>query len=106
MEFPPYEVEMETAREEWATPFANGKTFDDCFTDKPPANKYPYYDPASDDIRTVVGDINACLQANGEEPNEKRGSKSSLHVFVLRGYAWQRTGGRSRPGTFRPNETA
>jgi len=70
MEFPPYELEMETAREEWATPFANGKTFSDCFADKPPANHYPYYDAASDDIRTVVGDINACLEANGEQPIE------------------------------------
>ena len=54
MEFPPYELEMETAREEWSTPFVNGKTFDDCFRDKPTANKYPYYDAAADDIRFVV----------------------------------------------------
>ncbi len=68
MEFPPYELEMETAREEWSTPFANGKTFDDCFSDKPPANEYPYYDAAANDIRTIEGDINACLEANGEKP--------------------------------------
>jgi sulfur-oxidizing protein SoxA len=80
MEFPPYELEMETAREEWATPFANGKTFDDCFSDKPPANEYPYYDAASDDLRTVEADINACLEANGEEPikNLKNGKIARL----------------------------
>lgn len=66
MEFPPYEPEMDIAREEWATPFANGKTFEDCFTTNPPATKYPYYDAATDDIRTIEGDINACLEANGE----------------------------------------
>lgn len=70
MDFPPYEPEMDTAREEWAKPFANGKTFADCFADNPPASQYPYYDAESDDIRTVEADINACLQANGEEPIE------------------------------------
>jgi len=80
MEFPPYELEMETAREEWATPFANGKTFAECFADKPPATQYPYYDAKSDDIRTVVGDINACLEANGEQPikNLKNGKIARL----------------------------
>jgi sulfur-oxidizing protein SoxA len=80
MEFPPYELEMETAREEWSTPFANGKTFDDCFSDKPPANKYPYHDAATNDIRTIEGDINACLQANGEKPiaNLKHGKIARL----------------------------
>lgn len=68
MEFPPYEHEMERAHEEWLMPFANGKTFDDCFTNSPPANKYPYYDEATNDIRTIVTDINACLDANGEKP--------------------------------------
>lgn len=68
MEFPPYEPEMERAHEEWSRPFANGKTFDDCFADSPPANKYPFYDESTDDIRTIVADINACLMANGEKP--------------------------------------
>ncbi len=65
MEFPPYEAEMDTAREEWSKPFANGKTFADCFADKPPANKYPHWHDGK--VHTVVGDINACLEANGEE---------------------------------------
>ncbi|MBE30281.1 MAG: sulfur oxidation c-type cytochrome SoxA, partial [Acidiferrobacteraceae bacterium] len=30
MEFPPYEPEMEKAAEEWNTPFANGKSLNDC----------------------------------------------------------------------------
>ena len=70
MEFPPYEPEMDIAHEEWAKPFANGKTFADCFADNPPGNQYPYYDAETDDLRTVEGDINACLEANGEEPIE------------------------------------
>ena len=80
MEFPPYEPEMETAREEWAAPFKNGKTFADCFRDKPPANQYPWYDESSGELHTVVGDINACLEANGEEPvkNLKTGKMARL----------------------------
>lgn len=68
MEFPPYEPDMEVGREMWAEPFKNGKTFADCFADKPPATQYPYYDAAADTLRTIELDINACLEANGEEP--------------------------------------
>ncbi|MDH3469590.1 MAG: sulfur oxidation c-type cytochrome SoxA [Gammaproteobacteria bacterium] len=80
MEFAPFEPEMEIAREEWATPFNNGKTFSDCFKNNPAGNKYPYYDADTDDIRTVEGDINACLTANGEEPikNLKNGKIARL----------------------------
>ncbi len=68
MEFPPYEPDMEVGREMWAEPFKNGKTYADCFADKPPATKYPYYDAAADTLRTIELDINACREANGEEP--------------------------------------
>ncbi|MEA3290872.1 MAG: sulfur oxidation c-type cytochrome SoxA [Pseudomonadota bacterium] len=67
MEFPPYEPEMETAQEEWAAPFKNGKTFADCFADKPSATQYPWYDEGDKTLHTIVGDINACLTGNGEE---------------------------------------
>jgi sulfur-oxidizing protein SoxA len=82
MEFPPYEEHVEKGREEWATPFANGKTFDDCAKDWPPANVYPVYVPESDDLRTIVGDINACLEANGEEPlkNVNNGKMARLVI--------------------------
>jgi len=78
MDFPPYEPEMEKAEEEWSAPFANGKGFDDC--DLAPANTYPVYDGASDDLRTLVADLNACLKANGEKPikNVKRGKMARL----------------------------
>lgn len=85
MEFPPYEPDMEQAREMWAKPFANGKTFADCFADKPPAQAYPFYNPETDDLHTVVGDIQACLEANGEAriKNEKTG-KIALLVAAYR----------------------
>ncbi len=77
MEFPPYETEMETAYEEWAAPFANGKSLDSCFTDKPAANTYPYWGDGK--VHTIVGDINACLEANGEKKlGTKRGKMARL----------------------------
>ena len=78
MEFPPYETEMDEAAEEWAKPFTSGKSFDDCAL--APATVYPIYDAASDGLRTLVGDINACLAANGEKPirNVKRGKMARL----------------------------
>lgn len=68
MEFPPYDPDLEKGRALWATPFKNGSSFGECFKDKPPANRYPYYDPDSDDLITLEADINSCLEANGEEP--------------------------------------
>ena len=78
MEFPPFAPEMDKARKEWTKPFANGKRLDDC--DLAPANTYPVYDVDSDDLRTLVGDINACLKANGEKPikNVKRSKMARL----------------------------
>ncbi|MDH3638341.1 MAG: sulfur oxidation c-type cytochrome SoxA [Gammaproteobacteria bacterium] len=80
MEFPPYEQDMETARELWAKPFKNGKTFADCFDNNPPATKYPYWDETRKEIRTIELDINECLSANGEEPikNLKTGKIAML----------------------------
>lgn len=90
MEFPPYETEMDKAAEEWAKPFANDKTFDDCVL--APATVYPVYDAASDDLRTLVGDINACLAANGEKPikNVKRGKMARLLAHYRSGFNGQR----------------
>ncbi len=82
MEFPPYEEHVEKGREEWATAFANGKSLADCAKSWPPATAYPWYDESIDDLHTVVGDINACLKANGEEPikNMKNGKMARLVI--------------------------
>ena len=37
LDFPPYEEHVEKGRKEWATPFANGKTFADCAAKWPAA---------------------------------------------------------------------
>ena len=82
LDFPPYEEHVEKAREEWATPFANGKTFADCAAEWPAATAYPWYEPETDELHTVVGDINRCLEENGEEviTNLKHGKIARLVI--------------------------
>ena len=42
---PPYETAVANGETLWKTPFANGKTYADCFPDGPAmAGKYPYWD--------------------------------------------------------------
>lgn len=85
MEFPPYEPDMDNAREMWAAPFKNGSSLAECFKDKPPATKYPYYDNERDEVRTVELDVNECLTSNGEEAIENlKTGKIALLVAAFR----------------------
>ncbi len=83
MEFPPYDADMDKAREMWKKPLKSGKTLGSCLTR--PATKYPYYDEQRKEIRTVELDINECLKKHGEEPikNVKHG-KMALLIAAFR----------------------
>ncbi len=84
-EFPPYEDQLAEGETLWSTPFANGKSFKDCFgeeVDKIQV-KYPMYDEAKDTILTVESEINTCLEANGEDPLKyKKGDMASLSGYI------------------------
>jgi sulfur-oxidizing protein SoxA len=69
-EFPPYELNITKGEELFNTPFANGKTYADCFVNGGIgiANRYPFFDSASGEVITLEGSINTCREANGEEP--------------------------------------
>jgi sulfur-oxidizing protein SoxA len=68
-EFPPYEAAISDGEEMWNTPFANGKTYQDCFPDGPGvAGKYPYWDKEKGMVMTLPLAINNCREANGEDP--------------------------------------
>ncbi|MCG6940162.1 MAG: sulfur oxidation c-type cytochrome SoxA [Thiohalocapsa sp.] len=68
-EFPPYETSISNGEEMWNTPFANGKTYKDCFPDGPAIEgKYPYWDKDKGMVMTLPLAINECREANGEEP--------------------------------------
>lgn len=68
-EFPPYETAIDKGREMWETPFANGKTYQDCLPDGPAmAAKFPYWDKEREMVVTLPLALNECRVANGEEP--------------------------------------
>ncbi len=69
-EFPPYELNLEKGETLFNTPFANGKSYADCF-DKGGigiSHRYPFFDKESGTIITLEGSINACRAVNGEKP--------------------------------------
>lgn len=67
-EFPPFELGLAIGKKMWETPFKNGETFANCFKNggKNIAQKYPYWDEATQKVRTVEMDLNSCLKKNGE----------------------------------------
>jgi len=67
-EFPPYEMAVANGEEMWNTPFANGKTYADCFREPGVQHHYPRWD--RDQVVTLALAINQCRKANGEEPLE------------------------------------
>jgi len=83
-EFPPYEVAIENGQELWETPFANGKTYSDCFPDGPAiAGKYPHWDKEKGMVMTLPLDLNNCREANGEAPLKyKKGAIADLVAYI------------------------
>lgn len=83
-EFPPYEAAIENGAQMWITPFANGKTYADCFPDGPAvAGRYPRWDKQGGMVITLPLDINNCRKANGEEPLKyKKGAIADLLSYM------------------------
>ena len=82
-EFPPYEETIEKGEKLYHTPFANGKTYADCFGDGKVRQNYPFYDDQADAVITLEYDINRCRQANGEEPLKwERGDITALSAYM------------------------
>lgn len=68
-EFPPYEPFVDQGKTLWETPFANGKSYKDCFPDGPAQRKnYPHWDSKRGMVITMELAINECREANGEKP--------------------------------------
>lgn len=67
-EFPPYEIELDEGKELLKKPFANGKTYADCFGDFAVKQNYPYFDTQKNEIVTIGVAINQCRTSNGEKP--------------------------------------
>ena len=83
-EFPPYEIAVDDGRAMWEKPFANGKTYKDCFADGPAiAQQYPHWDKKQAKVITLALAINQCRKANGEKPLKyKKGSINNILSYV------------------------
>jgi sulfur-oxidizing protein SoxA len=84
-EFPPYELNIEKGKELFNTPFANGKTYASCFDNDGigVASRYPFYDTASGKVITLESAINACREANGEEPLKyEKGAIADISAYM------------------------
>ncbi|WP_295888290.1 sulfur oxidation c-type cytochrome SoxA [uncultured Thiohalocapsa sp.] len=83
-EFPPYEAAISDGEEMWNTPFANGKTYKDCFPDGPGvAAQYPHWNKEKGMVMTLPLAINNCREANGEKPLKyKKGPIADLLAYM------------------------
>ena len=70
MQFPPYDFALDEGQTAFATPFANGHTYADCFPNGGVGIRqdFPYFDAKSGEIVTLDLAINRCRVANGEKP--------------------------------------
>ncbi|MBK1649910.1 sulfur oxidation c-type cytochrome SoxA [Rhabdochromatium marinum] len=83
-EFPPYETAISNGEEMWETPFANGKTYKDCFADGPAIEgQFPYWDKERGMVITLPLALNECREANGEPPLKyKKGPIADLLAYI------------------------
>ncbi|MBU2864597.1 sulfur oxidation c-type cytochrome SoxA [Reinekea forsetii] len=82
-EFPPYEFEIEEGQILFETPFANGKSFADCFGDGRVRDQYPHYDEKREMVVTLELAINECLESNGEKPySYKKGNIANVSAYI------------------------
>jgi sulfur-oxidizing protein SoxA len=83
-EFPPYEPFIDEGQAMWETPFANGKTYKDCFPDGPAIQaKFPYWDKQQSKVITLPLALNQCREANGEKPLKyKKGPINDILAYI------------------------
>ncbi len=82
-EFPPYELSIDAGKAMWDKPFANGKTYADCFGEPGVRGKYPYWDADRSEIITMELAINECREANGEEPLKySKGKMADISAYM------------------------
>ncbi len=84
-EFPPYEIAIEEGEQMFKTPFANGKTYADCFRNGGVGIRqdYPYFDSKTGTVKTLEQEINECRAKNGEKPLKwAKGKIASISAYM------------------------
>lgn len=69
-EFPPYEIAVDEGEILYASAFANGSGYEDCFADGAVQQNYPVFDEASQQVVTLEMAINQCREQHEEQPLE------------------------------------
>jgi len=82
-EFPPTEEFVEKGEELFNKPFANGKSFKDCFSKTDIVGDFPYYDEKRAQVVSLTQTVNECLTSNGEKKwNESKGKMAHLQAYL------------------------
>ncbi|MEZ0149464.1 MAG: sulfur oxidation c-type cytochrome SoxA [Candidatus Reddybacter sp.] len=84
-DFPPYEFAIDDGEALFQTPFANGKSYADCFANGGESirQNYPYFDSKKVEVITLELAINNCREANGEKPLAyKKGALAMLSAYM------------------------
>lgn len=85
MAFPPYDFALADGKKLFETPFANGKTYADCFANKGIGirQNYPYFDAKLGQVVDLAMAVNLCRTANGEKPlNLEKGPMASITAYM------------------------
>ena len=83
--FPPYQFAVAKGKKMFATPFADGKTYADCFPNKGIGirQNYPYFDAKSGQVITLDVALNQCREAHGEKPlNYNKDDMAALTAYM------------------------
>ena len=81
----PYELNISKGEELFNTPFANGKSYADCFENGGIGirQNYPYFDADRGEIITLELAINECRVENGEKAlSYKRGPIADISAYM------------------------
>ena len=84
-EFPPYELGVDDGEILYNTPFANGKTYADCFGDDIESirSQYPRWYAEKNAVITLELAINNCRVANGEKALKyKKGPIARISAYI------------------------
>jgi len=84
-DFPPYEFAVDEGKALFETPFANGKSYADCFANGGIGIRqhYPYFDPKAGEVVTLELAINRCRKTHGEQPLPyKKGAIAAISAYM------------------------
>jgi sulfur-oxidizing protein SoxA len=85
MQFPPYDFALDEGKTAFETPFANCKTYADCFANKGIGIRqtFPYFDTKTGQVITLDLAINRCRTENGEKPLKyQTGMMASITAYM------------------------